>query len=67
MLIKRLQDHAFGKRELSPTQVRVIEILLRKLLPDLKAVKSTGETNHRVNISWKQETLRDSEAAKSRR
>lgn len=37
-LINRLTDHALGKVELSPTQVRAIEILIRKTLPDLQAV-----------------------------
>ena len=37
-LINRLTDHALGLIELSPTQVRAIEILIRKTLPDLQAV-----------------------------
>jgi hypothetical protein len=38
-LINRLTDHSNGKVELSATQVRSIEILLRKILPDLSDVK----------------------------
>lgn len=38
-LINRLSDHAQGKVDLSSTQVRSIEILLRKILPDLTDVK----------------------------
>lgn len=38
-LINRLQDHATGKVDLSPTQVRAIEVLLRKTLPDLSDVR----------------------------
>jgi hypothetical protein len=38
-LINRLSDHAIGKVDLSSTQVRSIEILLRKILPDLTDVK----------------------------
>ena len=37
-LINRLTDHALGTVELSQTQVRAIEILIRKTLPDLQAV-----------------------------
>jgi hypothetical protein len=37
-LANRLTDHAFGKVELSPTQVRAIEVLLKKTLPDLQAI-----------------------------
>jgi hypothetical protein len=38
-LINRLSDHAHGKVDLSSTQVRAIEVLLRKILPDLSDVK----------------------------
>lgn len=37
-LINRLTAHAFGEVELAPTQVKAIEVLLRKTLPDLSAV-----------------------------
>lgn len=42
-LINRLTDHALDGLELSPTQIKAIEILLRKSLPDLSAVELTGE------------------------
>lgn len=38
-LINRLTNHANGEIELTSTQVRSIEILLRKILPDLSDVK----------------------------
>lgn len=38
-LVNRLQAHALGKIDLSPTQVRAIECLLRKVLPDLQAAE----------------------------
>jgi hypothetical protein len=38
-LINRLTAHANGEVEMSATQVRAIEILLRKILPDLSDVK----------------------------
>ncbi len=41
-LINRLRAHGNGTLELSATQVRAIEILLRKCLPDLAAVEHTG-------------------------
>lgn len=37
-LLNRLTDHALGKVELSATQVRAIEVLIKKTLPDLSAV-----------------------------
>lgn len=42
-LINRLSNHALGKVELSTTQVRAIEILLRKTLPDLASVQADVE------------------------
>ncbi len=38
-LINRLTNHANGEVELTSTQVRSIEILLRKILPDLSDIK----------------------------
>ena len=38
-LINRLTAHANGELELSNTQVRAIEVLLRKTLPDLSDVR----------------------------
>ena len=38
-LINRLTNHANGEIELTSTQVRSIEILLRKILPDLSDIK----------------------------
>jgi len=43
MLIRRLNACASGDLELSPTQLKAIEIGLRKILPDLKAMEITGE------------------------
>jgi hypothetical protein len=37
-LVNRLTDHALGTVELTQTQVRAIEILIRKTLPDLQAI-----------------------------
>ena len=42
-LINRLTDHALGTVDLSATQVRAIEVLIKKTLPDLSAVTMTGE------------------------
>jgi len=46
-LITRLHAHIFEKLELSPTQVRAIEILLRKCIPDLTATTVTADINVR--------------------
>ena len=44
-LVNRLSDHALGKLELSATQIKAIEILLRKSIPDLTAIEHSGEVN----------------------
>lgn len=46
MLEKRLISHALGEIELSATQIRAIEILFRKVLPDLAQVEHSGEFTH---------------------
>lgn len=42
-LINRLQDHALGELELSQTQIRAVEILLKKRVPDLQAMTLQGD------------------------
>jgi hypothetical protein len=41
-LINRLQDHALGLVELSASQIKAIEVLIRKTLPDLSATELSG-------------------------
>ena len=53
-LINRLENHALGELDLTPTQIKAIEVLIRKTLPDLSAVSMSGEdggpieTLHRI-------------------
>lgn len=42
-LINRLTDHVLNDAEMSQSQVRAAEILLRKRIPDLKAVDHTSD------------------------
>lgn len=42
-LINRLENHIFRNDELSTTQLRAVEILLKKSLPDVSAVEFSGE------------------------
>jgi|TARA_R110000868_G_scaffold258991_1_gene516735 hypothetical protein len=49
MLINRLSDHVVGKVELSPTQVRAAEILLRKTLADLSQIDGTLKVSHELS------------------
>ena len=50
-IINRLQNHLDGKVELSQTQLRAAEILLKKSLPDLSAVEMTGEDGKPLDLS----------------
>lgn len=49
-LMNRLRDNGLGKlpKELSASQVRSIEILLRKTIPDLSTVTLEGNENRPV-------------------
>lgn len=54
-LVNRLTDHALGLADLSSTQVRAIEILLKKTIPDLSAIEHSGDADnpmaHKVEIA----------------
>jgi hypothetical protein len=56
MLVNRLQDHVFRAAEISPTQMKAIEILLRKTLPDLTTVAMTID-DKRDATDWTREEL----------
>lgn len=47
-LLNRLADHALGDVELSATKVRAIEVLLKKVLPDLSAVELSGDEDNPI-------------------
>ena len=47
VLVTRLKDHALGAIEMSATQIKAAEILLRKAIPDLKSVEHSGEITQR--------------------
>lgn len=49
-LINRLTDHALGAIDLSSTQVRAIEVLLRKAVPDLSAVDLNANVQGDLNL-----------------
>src|SRR4030095_16703018 len=46
-LIRRLQQHVAGKVTLTMAQVRAIDILLRKIIPDLNQTSVSGEMTHK--------------------
>ena len=55
-LIKRLNSHAFGEVQLENSQVKAIQILLAKSLPDLSTVTIQGDPdkpqqhNHTITL-----------------
>jgi len=49
-LVKRLQEHALGELELGQSQIRAIEVLLKKTLPDIKSIELTGDPNNPIDI-----------------
>jgi 5-methylcytosine-specific restriction endonuclease McrBC GTP-binding regulatory subunit McrB len=51
-LINRLQNHALSDEinELKPSQLKAIEILLKKSLPDLQSTEITGDNEAPVAL-----------------
>lgn len=47
----RLYDHMQGLVEMTPTQIKAADILLKKLVPDLGRTELTGEDGGPVGIS----------------
>lgn len=50
-LVNRLTDHALGKIELSTSQVRSIEVLLRKTLADLSQTTLVGDEDQPLTVN----------------
>lgn len=49
-LVNRLTDHALGEVELSATQIRAIEILLKKSIPDLSSIEVSGDEENPLQV-----------------
>ena len=58
-LINRLQKCAFGEISLTITQLRAIEILLRKSIPDLAAAEMKSEQTYRYVVELPRVLSRD--------
>ena len=58
-LINRLQDHAFGKVDMSVTQLKAAEILLRKVAPDLGRQEVSGAISGNIIVEIKQFVRKD--------
>lgn len=57
-LLNRLQNHADGEVDLTPTQLRAVEILLKKSLPDLSSIELKGDAENplKMVIEWENVT-----------
>jgi len=53
MVVERLIKHFNGEVELSQTQVNVGLGLIKKYLPDMKAVEHTGEVKQALDVTIK--------------
>jgi hypothetical protein len=53
-LCNRLHQHAFGEIELSQTQIKCAEILLKKAMPDLSSVDGnlSADLSGSINFTW---------------
>ncbi|MDE2255923.1 MAG: hypothetical protein KGL42_16870 [Betaproteobacteria bacterium] len=47
-MLDRLQKHAFGEIEMTAAQVKSAEVVLRKTIPDLKAIEHSGGVDIRT-------------------
>lgn len=56
-LINILMKHVVGEQEMTPTQIKAAEILLRKSIPDLTQVSGTGEDGAHIVRHSVTETL----------
>jgi hypothetical protein len=59
-LVQRLQKCALGELELTKEQIRAIEVLLKKTLPDLSSVELTGDADNPVKFQGVIELVRPS-------
>jgi len=59
LLVERLQACALGEIDLSPVQVRAIEILLRKVLPDLSKTEINDTSPHRYVVEMPAELTQE--------
>lgn len=57
-LITRLSNHVAGKVDMTSSQVRAAEILLRKSVPDLQSVTISGDADSPLTITIRDLTKR---------
>lgn len=54
VIIDRMMSHVEGGNDMSATQLKAAEILLRKVAPDLARTEVTGEdgSDLKVSVTW---------------
>ena len=57
LILEELVRHLRGKRDLTPTQIRAAEILLKKAMPDLQSVEMTADMTVRDATELSREEL----------
>ena len=50
-LINRLENHALDELDLKPSQIKAIEILLNKTLPNLQSTELSGDPDNPVGFT----------------
>lgn len=50
VILHRLVEHAEGKNEMSNTQIKAAEILLKKVLPDIARTELVGDSEQPVQV-----------------
>lgn len=53
-ICQRVQDHALGQIEMTATQLKAAEILLRKTLPDVSSITHSGDQHSPIKhvFTW---------------
>ncbi len=51
LLLKKLEDHVLDGSEMTATQIRAAETLLRKVIPDLSSVQHQGDANNPLSMN----------------
>jgi len=58
-LIDSLENHVFGEKEMSSSQVTAALGLLKKRVPDLSAIEHSGEVEHKHSLAQILSAIKD--------
>lgn len=57
VIMQRLLGHVYGEIELSATQIKAADILLKKIVPDVARTEHTGEGGGAIEVGVKFEVV----------